>query len=650
MGSLHAQWTSDPNAPAVVCDTSNQQQGVQTLKDGAGGVYVFWTDDRAVYQNNDVYAQHYSAAGLPLWEKNGRLLIDYRGSVNSYQAAAHGDGSFLIAWSVINSPQGESNGVYAIRFDGEGQKLWQDTVKLRNQTSYPNSIGGVRLVKSLDTYFVASQGNLIGGANQVKINKIDADGNLLWPFGGSESPGSIGSYGSFGCSPDNQGKLYLYKTTGNGLGAGIYCMLIGGTTDLVNQWLNWENVTILSQGLGGNYSAIGDEQGITFVWVGGGTEGSGTNIYARRFLASNGGQSWNNSTKVITAAEGNQSNFYLKKSGANYYITWADSRPGVIGNSAIYAQKFTINGVVLWQENGVQVANLNTYIPYPEFDLDSNNTMCIAHASGGLVAHKLHDDGTTIDWAPAGCKVFSSTYSPFYSDFNMLYTGERFVVVGAASRPGGGADNIYINEVKLPPVEITREVSACNSYTLYDSTYTVSDSYVIDRGDTILTLDLTITQNHAEFTTEGLKLTAVNDGEFQWYNCSTSSIVGDATNPVFNVTVSGNYALILTNGACVDTSECAEITVLAIDEMAHRKNLNVFPNPGDDYMVVAATNLSFAPEQVTIIAMSGQVVYQELVAQGLSTVKVNTSEFASGLYLIRLTGNSGILQSTWMKK
>jgi hypothetical protein len=62
--------------------------------------------------------------------------------------------------------------------------------------------------------------------------------------------------------------------------------------------------------------------------------------------------------------------FFWKKSGDNYYITWADGRPGTDpGNSDIYVQKFDENGTVHWTENGVLAISLNTYIPYPKFEL-----------------------------------------------------------------------------------------------------------------------------------------------------------------------------------------------------------------------------------------------------------------------------------------
>src|SRR5690606_22722060 len=118
-------------------------------------------------------------------------------------------------------------------------------------------------------------------------------------------------------------------------------------------WPQWRNVTSGTQGLAGSYSAFGDPAGVTFVWNGNGVEGTGNNIYSRRLVVSTGLLGWNETTKFICVANGNQTQFFWKKSGNEYYIVWADARPGVVGNYAIYAQKFNVNGVLFWPENGM---------------------------------------------------------------------------------------------------------------------------------------------------------------------------------------------------------------------------------------------------------------------------------------------------------
>jgi hypothetical protein len=436
----------------------------------------------------------------------------------------------------------------------------------------------------------------------------------------------------------------VYKSSGNGSGASLRCMRIEGTDNLSNAWPDWRNVTEGTQGLNYQFSGIGDADGITFVWIGGGEPaGTANNLYARRLLASNGLLGWNETTKHICVANGNQDRFFWKKSGNNYFITWADGRPGVVGNSAIYAQKFTINGIILWEENGVQVANLNTYIPHPEFDLDQDNTMCVAHRGGpGFTAHKVSTDGT-VTWGPAGVMVFTNTYSPFYQDFNVIHSLNKFLVVGTDE------NKVFMNKVHPAVVQVEQTVTACNEFTIYGETFDETGVYTIDYDpDTTLTLNLTIINNVAEFDVDGLTLTAVNDGAFQWYRCDLKSPIPGATGPIYTVTESGSYTLQLTNGDCVDLGECIEVTIASIDEYSRSELITVYPNPASNVLHVDLSRLNEQPQSITLFNVFGQMIWQEKIIS-TQRISVPVEMLASGGYILEITGNDFSVRKHWVK-
>ncbi|MCB0820824.1 MAG: T9SS type A sorting domain-containing protein [Bacteroidetes bacterium] len=645
-GSLNAQWTTDPTAPTVVAAETGSQNSVQSFNDGNNGLYVFWLDTRA--GNKDIYGQHYNATGQAQWAEGGVEFANFEGQVNSFTVLRNSDGSIILAWTVISSTDAAEKGAYVKKIDADGNDVWSGDLKLRDDSAYPNSLGGIRLVKSGADYYVGTSGTLIGGSNQIRISKFDESGSLLWPYGGTVPTGT-GSFGSYSMTTDESGGIYVYYSGGNGAGAALYCNHIAGVDDLQTFWASWVNITAGSQGLGYQYSGIGDAGGITFVWVGNGPVGSSTNIYARRYEINSGTQAWNSNTIDLCVADGSQDKFYWKKSGNNYYITWADGRPGVVGNAAIYAHKFTINGVVLWAENGVEAANLNTYIPYPEFDLDEDNTMCIAHlhSGSGLKGHKVKDDATVV-WGPGGALIFNTSYSPFYEDFNIVYTGDRFVAVSAKSASGGGADNIYLNEIKLPPVEVTENVTACNSYTAYNQTFTATDAYVIELTDTVVTLNLTIVNNMADVTVAENEITTVNSGVYSWYDCNQGQLIDGETGPVYSATETGSYALILSNGECTDTSTCIPISFASIDEILNDIKLEVYPNPAVSEIFVSGNPALMQNSVIEIIDLSGKLVYTKNNIQAFP-LRVDVSDLKNGLYFIRLSGGKEIQKIPFLK-
>lgn len=633
-GSLNAQWTTDPTAPTVVSAETGSQNSVQSINDGNNGLYIFWLDSRN--GNKDIYGQHYNASGQAQWTEGGMELVNFEGQVNSFTFLLNNDGSIVLSWTVISSTTSSENGAYVKKIDSSGNSVWPSELKLREDSDYPNSIGNIRLIKSGSNYYAGTSGTLIGGSSQLRISKFSDDGSLLWPFGGTV-PTGMGSFGSYSMTTDESGGIYVYYSSGNGSGANLYCNHIAGVDDLQTFWGSWVNVTAGTSGLNYQYSGIGDAGGITFVWVGNGAVGSGTNMYARRYTINAGVQDWNSNTVDVCVADGSQDKFYWKKAGNNYYITWADGRPGVVGNNAIYAQKFTVNGVVLWDANGIEVADLNTYIPYPEFDLDENNTMCISHlhSGTGLKAHKVLNDGTVV-WGPSGVLVFNTSYSPFYEDFNIVYTGDRFVAVSSKSASGGGADNIYLNEIKLPPVEVTENVTACNSYTAYNQTFTATDAYVIDLSDTIVTLNLTIVNNVAEVTVADNEITSVNSGIYSWYDCNQGQLIEGETGPVYTATETGSYALILSNGECTDTSACIPISFESIDEILVGKQIEVYPNPTVSELFINGNPAAMQKTKIEISDLTGRIVFEKQNNVQFP-LRVDVADFKTGMYIIRLS-------------
>lgn len=636
-----AQWTIDPANPTIVCNATGAQSDVQSIADDEGGLYTFWYDSRTGNNLWDVYAQHYNSEGEAQWEANGREFINYDGRISAFSFVRNNDGSMIFTWAVNNSTVTTDNGVYARKVDGELESIWEEDVKLFDGTSYTNSLASARIVKSMSNYYVSMHGTQIGGSYACRLMKIDGDGNLLWPYNGSTITGMT-AMGSYGISSDNNGGVYLYHSTGNGAGAGLRCMLVAGETNIQNLWGAWNGVTTGSLGLGYQYSGIGDADGITFVWQGGGPEGSSSNLYARRIQATNGLLGWNETTKVICGADGEQSRFFWKKSGNNYYISWSDGRPGVVGNYGIYAQKFTVNGIILWEENGVQAANLNTYIPNSAFDLDQNNTMCIAHKSNlGFVAHKVSNDGV-VSWGPAGVLALNNAHSPFYEDFNVVYSEDKFVVIGSND------NDIFMNKIHPAPVQVSESVSACNTYTTHGETFESSGVYTIEyHPDTILTLNLTIINNESEIDVDGLTLTAVNDGGFQWYNCDTNQPIEGEDGPIFTATESGSYALQLTNGNCVDMSECIEITIVSVDDLSQSNFFSLFPNPGNEILIIQSSTISSKPTEIKIVDMQGKIVLQKTITA--TRFELDTKNLEQGIYSIQIITDSMHTSKTWIK-
>jgi hypothetical protein len=116
-GGISGGW---PANGLAVCTATDQQFGSRVVPDGSGGAIVAWNDFRSV-SSLDVFAQHVSGAGSPLWTADG-ISIATSGSSNSlFDFTTDGAGGLIVAFPRFD---GATFGVFAQRFDTAGNEAW----------------------------------------------------------------------------------------------------------------------------------------------------------------------------------------------------------------------------------------------------------------------------------------------------------------------------------------------------------------------------------------------------------------------------------------------------------------------------------------------------------------------------------------------
>ncbi len=153
--------------------------------------------------------------------------------------------------------------------------------------------------------------------------------------------------------------------------------------------------------------------------------------------------------------------------------------------------------------------------------------------------------------------------------------------------------------------------------------------------DSIIRTDLTV--NTVDNTTSlfGLTITAMNaNATYQWLSCDSSfkAIAGE-TNQTFTATVNGNYAVVVTENGCADTSACVPITTVGIAKNDFGSSLRVYPNPteGDFYVDLG----EFSPAaSFTLTDVLGRVVSQQEY-HNIRKVKLELNQPA-GMYVVTI--------------
>lgn len=256
----------------------------------------------------------------------------------------------------------------------------------------------------------------------------------------------------------------------------------------------------------------------------------------------------------------------------------------------------------------------------------------------------------------AGNFVWSAGLGSTYSDYcfsiktdslNSVFTTGRFS--GAADfDPNAGTHFLTANQtdafvqkyVQCSSDTTFLTITACNSYTLNNQTYTSGGTYDqlqtnINGCTTSIQLDLTINTVDATITNTDPTLTANAIGAtYQWINCeNTLPIVGE-TSQSYTPTLNGTYAVIVTQNNCSDTSACA--TVLNLGE----QNSTQLP-------LMLITNNSGQGMLNILCRQSSQVVISDALGRQIFSLNPETGTPATvyiespGLYFVTMLADDG---------
>ena len=132
-----------------------------------------------------------------------------------------------------------------------------------------------------------------------------------------------------------------------------------------------------------------------------------------------------------------------------------------------------------------------------------------------------------------------------------------------------------------------------------------------------------------------LKANAGTGYIYQWLDCDSNMapILG-ANDIAYTPSKSGNYAVEIKTGNCIETSGCNHVLYVGIGDIINSSNITIYPNPVEDFVTIAAE----VKEKLTIEILdnTGKRVYQTISTQ--KETKVSMVDFASGVYLIKVTG------------
>src|SRR5690554_665633 len=167
------------------------------------------------------------------------------------------------------------------------------------------------------------------------------------------------------------------------------------------------------------------------------------------------------------------------------------------------------------------------------------------------------------------------------------------------------------------PIRIIGVGKQFDSSSPFDSGYQIFPCSVTP----LCTVDVTTALDDATITATATGL------NYQWIDCSDNSIIVGETGVSYTATVSGSYAVIITDGTCVDTSTCVTVNISSLNDNDFA-GVKIYPNPVKE--VLNITNENGTLQSVEVVSATGSIVYSSTISS--SNFTVNTAQLNAGVY------------------
>lgn len=226
---------------------------------------------------------------------------------------------------------------------------------------------------------------------------------------------------------------------------------------------------------------------------------------------------------------------------------------------------------------------------------------------------------------------------------------------GLLYRYGGGSDGVFMSLDLTTLTETTiTTLSGVDTWggALYydadnnDFTFASGEFfYNLTTGGTLTTLsDITALNWNGNFkgihkcmpelgvTLNGTTITADAAGQtYQWIDCATDQPIMGETNQSYTPTVTGDYAVIVDNGICADTSACTLVDFTSLNEL-NNSLVNVYPNPS-----TGKINIDVEGEfELEVMSISGRVIE---TYNNVQSISIETP----GTYLLRFNDGANTI-------
>src|SRR5690606_13813734 len=157
--------------------------------------------------------------------------------------------------------------------------------------------------------------------------------------------------------------------------------------------------------------------------------------------------------------------------------------------------------------------------------------------------------------------------------------------------------------------------------------------------DSLVSLSVVVKTVNTTVTQDGHTLAAEATGAtYQWIDCANGNHpVEGATGKVLTANIDGEYAVIVTENACTDTSDCYVVRITGLTGM-ERGGFMIFPNPVATFLSIELPEYCPANFTAELTDVNGRIV-KTVDFQKASAATIDVRGLPAGVYFVRVPFN-----------
>jgi hypothetical protein len=634
----------------------------------------------------DMFVVKYDTAGNVSWAKGisadnyvgnetgSSVTTDYNGNV--YVTGGYGNvnsNSHSIIFGT-DTLQTFVDNTFLAKYDALGNELWAKGPSsgsgwngMINADAMSNVyVTGYYESSSSITFGVTTLPSSINAYNDLYVVKYDSLGSVIW----AKSAGGSGNDGSTGSAIDADGNFYI-----TGL---FYSPFITfGAFTLNRTGSSWGDIFVAKYNATGNVVWAKKAGSNAGDFVNGISVDSYNNTYITGYYRNSLNMSFGQITLTNTSSA--NEHFYFAKLGCDAAPTIASSGPNTICNGDSVVLTASTAASYLWSNGDTtQTTTFNTTGSYyvtttngtcsvqstptvvtvnqtPSITSTTPNAICgaglvtlAAAASGGIINwYSTANGGSSLNTGASFATPTISATTTYYVD----------ATIGNCTTPIRTAVTAMIDTL-LGNISAMGNTTFCigdsimlvgnnggtwnNGSTANDITINATGNYYVISSnscgsDTSNSIEVTVNAIPNNSVTQSNDTLTINQtgASYQWLDCDNNfAAIPNDTNQTFVASANGNYAVLVTQNGCVDTSACYSFIITGIANSPLNETVTLYPNPANSNITVSGV----MNKPISIQNTLGENVFYKQNCLTLETIDV--SGFACGIYFVKVSEQS----------